>query len=54
LSECAVGLEDQALGFVEVGSGFVERRPSLGDRRVRTVALTESGRTAQEAIRRNR
>jgi DNA-binding MarR family transcriptional regulator len=31
--------------------GFVERRPSLGDRRVRTVALTESGRSAQEAIR---
>jgi len=27
LSECAVGLEDQAHGFVEVGSGFVERRP---------------------------
>ncbi len=30
--------------------GFVERRPSLGDRRVRTVVLTESGRSAQEAI----
>src|SRR3989441_6279700 len=27
LSECAVGLEDQAYGFVEVGSGFLERRP---------------------------
>src|SRR2546426_9449973 len=27
LSECAVGLEDQAHGFVEVGSGFLERRP---------------------------
>src|SRR5258706_7108245 len=31
--------------------GFVERRPSLGDRRIRTVVLTESGRAAQEAIR---
>src|SRR5438552_16483023 len=27
LSECTVGLEDQAYGFVEVGSGFLEGRP---------------------------
>src|SRR5213594_4921681 len=27
LSECTIGLEDQAYGFVEVGSGFLERRP---------------------------
>src|SRR5437867_2591659 len=27
LSERPVGLEDQAHGFVEVGSGFLERRP---------------------------
>src|SRR5438094_10205071 len=27
LSECTVGLEDQAYGVVEVGSGFLERRP---------------------------
>jgi DNA-binding MarR family transcriptional regulator len=30
--------------------GFVERRPSLGDRRVRTVVLTESGRSTQAEI----
>src|SRR2546425_8233933 len=27
LSECTVGLENQAHGFVDVGSGFLERRP---------------------------
>src|SRR5712691_11299414 len=27
LSECTVGLEDQPHGFVEVSSGFLERRP---------------------------
>jgi len=27
LGECPVGREDQAYGFVEVGSGFLERRP---------------------------
>src|SRR5256886_9693570 len=27
LSECTVGLEDQAYSFVEVGPGFLEGRP---------------------------
>src|SRR5437588_6932235 len=35
LSECTVGLEDQAYGFVEVGSGFLERRPlGVGTRKL--------------------